>query len=363
MKTHYTTISKTYFRSVSCIFIFILMMNAACKKSDMNSSSVTASANYSQTNLVSDNSGINATHTDVNLVNPWGIAIDSGGYFWIAANHSGNALVYNNYGTQVTNNVSIKKGTLGVASPSGVVFNTTSDFGIVDNGPSSMIFATEDGFITAWSMSTGNATMIVADRSAANAVYKGIALAVDNNSNYLYAADFHNARIDVFDKNFALVTKTFSDPNIPSGFAPFNIRNINGMLYVTYAMQKGPDNMDDQSGAGNGYVDVFMPSGALVKRFASQGTLNSPWGMAAAPTSFGQGTGAILIGNFGDGHINIFDASGNYKGQLMNGSSIVTISGLWDIAFNNIMGDPNQLYFTSGPDSENHGLFGYLKRM
>ena len=251
---------------------------------------------------------------------------------------------------------------MGIASPSGIVFNTTTDFGIVDNGPSSMIFATEDGFITAWSMSTGNATMIVVDRSSANAVYKGIAMAVDNNANYIYATDFHNARIDVFDKNFALVTKNFSDPNIPSGFAPFNIQNINGMLYVTYAMQKGPDNMDDQSGAGNGYVDVFMPSGTLVKRFASQGTLNSPWGIAAAPTSFGQGTGAILIGNFGDGHINVFDASGNYRGQLMNGANVITISGLWDITFNNILGDPSQLYFTSGPDNESHGLVGYLKK-
>ncbi len=244
--------------------IFVLLMYSSCKKNDTNSSIVTASSNYSQTNLVSDNPGINATHTDANLVNPWGIAIDSSGYFWIAGNHSSSALVYNNYGTQAMNIVTIKKGTLGVASPSGVLFNTTSDFGIVDNGPSSMVFATEDGFITAWSMSTGNATMIAVDRSAANAVYKGIAMAVDNNANYLYATDFHNARIDVFDKNFALVTKNFSDPNIPSGYAPFNIQNINGMLYVTYAKQKGPDNMDDQNGIGNGYVDIFMPSGALV---------------------------------------------------------------------------------------------------
>ena len=160
-----------------------------------------------------------------------------------------------------------------------------------------------------------------------------------------------------------VTTKPFTDATIPAGFAPFNIQNIGGKLYVTYAMQKGPDNEDDQKGAGYGYVNVFNPDGSLVKRFASQGTLNSPWGMAQAPAAFGYTANDILVGNFGDGRINVFSADGVYKSQLMEGGTVIAIDGLWALQFpvNGMpTGDQNQLFFTAGPKEEEHGLFGYI---
>ncbi|MDB5141904.1 MAG: hypothetical protein JWQ66_617, partial [Mucilaginibacter sp.] len=220
------------------------------------------------------------------------------------------------------------------------------------------------GIIAAWS--SGNSAVKVADRSASNAVYKRIVMATDGSANFLYLTNFKGGKIDVFDKNFTYVTsKPFLDPGIPAGFAPFNIQNIGGMLYVTYAKQKGPDNMDDQKGPGNGYVDIFNPDGTLVKRFASQGHLNSPWGIALAPAGFADGKQSILIGNFGDGRVNIFDMQGNFVGQLQNGGQPLTIDGLWAIDFleNNTGGNANDpLFFTAGPAEESHGLFGYLQK-
>ncbi|HEV7622427.1 MAG TPA: TIGR03118 family protein, partial [Flavisolibacter sp.] len=226
-------------------------------------------------------------------------------------------------------------------------------------------YASEDGVISGWN--GGDSTVAVADFSASNAVYKGICLANDGSANFLYLADFKNAKIDVLDKNFQLVTgKTFSDPGIPAGFAPFNIKNIGGNLFVTYAKQKGPDNKDDQAAIGNGYVDIFNVNGQLVKRFASAGTLNSPWGIAKSSTGFGQSSGSILVGNFGDGKINVFDSSGKYGGQLLSGNQTLTIDGLWEITFESATvtgANPDLLYFTAGPSSETHGVFGYLKKL
>ena len=205
----------------------------------------------------------------------------------------------------------------------------------------------------------------MADRSGVGAVYKG--LAIDNNAgvNYIYAADFHNRRIDVFDRNFALVTTMhFNDAALQAGYAPFNIQNIDGQLYVTYAKQKGPDDKDDEPGLGNGYVDVFDATGVAIKHLDAKGMLNSPWGIVKAPDGFGQGTGAILVGNFGDGHINVFDVNGVYKSQLTYNGSIITINGLWALAFNKVSpADPNALYFTAGPNNESNGVFGYLKKL
>jgi uncharacterized protein (TIGR03118 family) len=156
------------------------------------------------------------------------------------------------------------------------------------------------------------------------------------------------------------------DPMIPAGFAPFNIRLIDSVLYVTYAKQLGPENKDDEKGAGNGYVNIFNTSGSLVKRFASQGKLNSPWGIEKAPEGFGQGKRVILIGNFGDGHINVYEeGEGEFLRPLTNYGKPVWIDGLWAITFpdNNVPGDdPNKLYFTAGPNDEGHGLFGYLTK-
>ena len=195
----------------------------------------------------------------------------------------------------------------------------------------------------------------VADQSASHAVYKGLAMGSVGADTFLYATNFHVGKIDVFDKNFNLVTdKPFWDPTIPAGYAPFNIRNIGGWLYVTYAKQKAPDNMDDEKGPGNGYINIFNTKGEWIKRFASRGALNSPWGIVKSAPGFGLGN-SILVGNFGDGRIHAYEPDGELIGALRkeNGNPI-EIDGLWALE-NNIPGtDPKQLYFTAGPAEEEH---------
>ncbi|MBS1530230.1 MAG: TIGR03118 family protein [Bacteroidetes bacterium] len=317
--------------------------------------------NVTQTNLVADTAGYNAARIDTNLKNAWGMAVNPSGPIWISTNHTGLSVVYDSTGKQLRAPVIIPPAAAGQpGTPSGQVFNNTPDF-----GGSKFIFASEDGVITDWS--AGNNAAIAADRSGSGAVYKGLAIANDGTANFLYVANFKGRTVDVFDKNFAYVTnKPFADPNLPPGYGPFNIQNIGGSLYVTYAKLLGPDNEDDEAGPGNGYVDIFTPQGMLVKRFASQGTLNSPWGIAWAPAGFAAIDPTILVGNFGDGRINVFNQSGKYLGQLSNNGQPVTINGLWAIDFlksNQAGGSPNDpLYFTAGPNGESHGLFGYLKK-
>lgn len=320
-------------------------------------------SDYKTVVLVADTVGFDAGRIDPNLKNPWGIAINPNGPIWISVNHTGSSVIYDANGNQLRAPINIPLGSNpNGASPTGVIFNSTTDFVIPNMGRALFVFATEDGILSAWNSSLGASAMTVADNSASGTVYKGIAWAVDGGANFLYAADFHNAKIDVFDKNFASVTtKPFLDPDIPMGFAPFNIQNIGGKLYVTYAKQLPPDNKDDQAGLGNGYVDIYTPDGVLVKRFASQGLLNSPWGIASVKDDFGQIEDAILIGNFGDGHINIYDKSGKFKGQIREKGQSLTIPGLWAITFDNAAGaDPRKLYFTAGPNGESNGLFGYV---
>jgi uncharacterized protein (TIGR03118 family) len=337
----------------------------ACKKITASTPSAQAGISYNHVNLVSDQSGV-AAMTDPNLLDAWGIAVSPTGIFWISSNHGGSATVYDTTGATKIPAVTIPApGSPTGGAPSGQVFNTTTNFTISSTGKlSKFIFCTEDGTIAAWG--GGTSAVIVADRSSSGTVYKGLTIATDGGANYIYAADFHNGKIDVFDSTFTYTTgRTFSDPNIPAGFAPFNIRNISGMLYVLYAKQQGPDNMDDQAGPGNGYVDIFNPNGTFVSRFASQGPLNSPWGIAVAGTEFGQGLLPILIGNFGDGRISVFKQDGTYMGQLQDSTNNpLSIDGLWDLYFpaNGVPNvSPYRLYFTAGPGGEAHGLFGYLK--
>ena len=215
--------------------------------------------------------------------------------------------------------------------------------------------------------------VVVKDNSA-TASYKGLALATNNGVNYLYAANFSTAKIDVFDKNYNPVSMPFSDPQIPSDFAPFNVQNVDGMLYVTYA-KVGPDG-DDVAGMGNGYVDIYTTGGSFVQRLVSGGQLNSPWGIAKAPSTFfgddnDDDQSIILIGNFGNGHINAYHSNGKFMGELaqhptpMHPQVPVVIDGLWAISFAPVTAtaiDPNRLYFTAGPNDEDDGLYGYIKR-
>jgi uncharacterized protein (TIGR03118 family) len=321
---------------------------------------------YVQMNLVSDLPGV-ANITDTNLVNPWGISFGPSTPFWVSDNHSGLSTLYNSTGGVQALVVTIPppNGGQPPAAPTGTVFNNTTGF---TNGttPSRFIFATEDGTISAWNGGPNAALKV--DNSAQNAIYKGLALASNGPNAYLYASDFHNGKIDVFDSNFAPATLagSFSDPTIPAGFAPFGVQAIGGQLYVSYAMQD-ENAEDDVGGPGNGFVDIFDTAGNFVKRLISHGALNSPWAMTMAPASFGALGGGLLVGNFGDGMINAFDSSGTWLGNLQDPKGApISIQGLWDLKFGNgtQAGDPNKLYFTAGISGggavEDHGLFGVL---
>ncbi|WPU97043.1 TIGR03118 family protein [Mucilaginibacter sabulilitoris] len=343
-------IMKALFRAAA-----IALTLSSCKKGNMTPMT-TAQFNVSQTNLVADKDGYNAVKIDPDLINAWGLAANEGGIVWVASNRKSLSTIYDTTGQilRPPANIPSANGNL-MGKPTGMVFNSSADF-----GGNKFIFSGEDGTITAW-IRDDNATVVA--NGIPGSAYKGLALATNAGANFLYAANFRVARIDVFDKAFKSVTTNgFKDPNIPAGFAPFNIQTIGGMLYVTYAKLAGPDNEDDSPGAGNGYVDVFKPDGTLVKRFASQGSLNSPWGITHAPAGFAATTETILVGNFGDGKINIFDMNGDFKGQLQANGKAISIEGLWALDFVKMTPTAgSNLYFTAGPGGEAHGLFGFLK--
>jgi len=319
--------------------------------------------------LVSDGV-IAAAHTDSNLQNAWGVAFAPGGPFWITDNNSNKVTVYDGAGTPQSLVVSIPAGTNGSANPTGQVYNATADFVITTgsgSAPAQFIFAGEGGTIAGWAQSISGTTATIAyDDAAGGAVYKGLALMNNGTANHLYATDLHNAKIDVFDNTFHKVTLAggFMDPMIPAGFAPFGIQALNNQLYVTYAKQDATAR-DETLGAGLGYVNIFDVNGNLIKRFASAGALNAPWGIAMAPAGFGSVGGDLLIGNFGDGIVNSFDpTSGNRLGSISLASGKqLAIPGLWALVFGN--GATNQptntLFYTAGPNNQVNGVFGSIK--
>ena len=323
---------------------------------------------YEQHNLVSDGF-IPADHLDANLVNPWGVAFNPNGFVWVADNHTGVSTLYDGFGNPQSLVVSIPPapGKSGPGAPTGIVFNSSSDFAVTNgttSGPSRFIFATEDGVIAGWAPNV-DGTHALQAVATPNAIYKGLALAANGTGNLLYATDFHNARIDVFDRTFAKVNTPggFKDPRIPPGFAPFGIQNINGNLYVTYAKQDA-DAEDDVAGPGLGFVNVFDADGHLLRRVARRGALNAPWGLALAPADFGEFSNRLLVGNFGDGTISAYDFhDGHFVGRLTRpDGTLLRIEGLWGIQFGNgILNQPtNVLFFAAGPDDENHGLYGSI---
>jgi len=343
-----------------------------------------AARSFVQTNLVSDVPGL-AKVTDPNLKNPWGTSTAPGLPIWVSDNNAGVATLYDGAGQPIplqtkapVNAVAIpappSAGKGAVGAPTGTVFNGTGAGFVVSergaSGPSRFLFATEDGTIVGWSPAVDRAKAIIAvDRSTVTdaagnvgAVYKGLALVTGTAGTFIYATNFRFGTIEVFDSNFNLV-KSFIDPTVPAGFAPFGIHNIGGRLYVTFAKQK-PDKHDDLAGAGNGFVDVFSPNGDQLQRLVSEGRLNSPWAVTLAPASFGTFGGDILVGNFGDGHINAYDrSSGHFEGRLLNATGEpLTISGLWGLRFptGSLNVVPGALYFTAGINDERDGLFGNL---
>lgn len=321
--------------------------------------------NFLQHNLVSDIPGM-ADHLDPDLVNPWGISMSSTSPFWISDNGMGKSTLYNGSGVKQGLVVTVPPppGGSPPSAPTGQVFNGNSSV----FGGSRFIFATEDGTIAGWS--GGTSAAIKVDNSVSGAVYKGLALGTSSGNSMLYAANFHAGTVDVFDSNFnqvSLGAGAFVDPTLPSGYAPFNVQDFGGRLYVTYALQDAQGH-DDVPGAGHGFIDVYDTNGNLIGRLVSGGELNSPWGMAIAPSKFGKFGGDLLVGNFGDGTINAFDPmTGTELGTLdFNGNPIVN-EGLWGLTFGNggAGGDPNVLYFTAGIPGptgqvEDHGLFASL---
>jgi len=326
-----------------------------------------ASPFYQQHNLVSDGA-VPADLVDPALVNAWGLVASGTSPWWVADNGTDLSTLYNaNTGAKVTLTVSVP------GAPTGVVFNGGAGFVVASgtaHGPARFIFATEDGTILGWNPTVAATSAVIAvDNSANGAVYKGLAIASTTAGDRLYASNFHAGTVDVFDASFNPVAGGFTDPNLPAGYAPFGIRSLGGVIYVTYALQNA-ERHDDVAGQGHGFVDAFDLAGNLLRRVASKGRLNSPWGLAIAPADFGKFSGNLLVGNFGDGHINAFDldrSGGNgelqQRGQLhgANGQPL-TIDGLWAIAFGNgaAAGPRDALFFTAGPLDEQHGLFGRI---
>lgn len=319
---------------------------------------------YSIHALVSDSGTVPASATDTSLVNGWGLSAGPTTPWWAANNGTNTSTLYNGAGGKVALTVAV------AGSPTGTVFNgNAADFVVSQSGKSGaarFLFATESGTIMGWSPGVNATAAIVgADRSGVGAIYKGLATANDK----LYATDFHNGRVDVFDKSFNLVASGFSDPKVPTGYAPFGIQALAGNIFVTYAKQDAAKK-DDVAAPGQGFVDEFTSDGALVARVVNSGRKNAPlnaaWGLALAPADFGVFAGDLLVGNFGNGRISAYTQRGAkwvYKGQLRHADGTpIAIDGLWAIAFGNgaAAGPKNTLYFLSGPSAEAHGLFGSI---
>ncbi|GAC1505086.1 MAG: TIGR03118 family protein [Steroidobacteraceae bacterium] len=332
---------------------------------------VNAQTQVAVTNLVS-NGAVPAKTIDPNLVNPWGLARSATGPFWVSDNGAGVSTLYNGAGNKLPLTVTVPPplGSTGTSAPTGIVFNGNAGSFQVTNGlktgTSAFIFSTEDGTISGWAPSVNSTQAILAaDKSGlgGGAVYKGLAIASTPTGNFLYAPDFRNGLVEQFDSNFNLI-RSFTDPGVAPGYAPFGAQVLDGHLFVTYALQNATKH-DDVAGAGNGYVDIFNFDGTLFQRLVSQGAqVNSPWGLDIAPTGFGDAAGKLLVGNFGDGTISIFDLiTGNFLGKLLGqDGSPVEIDGLWALMNGNggSGGDASKVYFTAGINGEADGLFGSL---
>lgn len=356
------------FRPSSLIVSFLL---CSCSFLLASAAAAQVSNQFRRINLVSDIPGV-ALRSDSHVVNCWGMAFSATSPVWIANNGTGTSTLYLGDGTPAPTPVAplvvtIPSPTAGeVAAPTGLVFNGTPGFVVsagAKSGPSVFIFSTEDGTIAAWSPAVDLHNAVIAVPNSGTAIYKGLATGTSGGKNFIYATNFHDGVVEMYDSSFHL-TKSFTDPTVPLGYAPFGIENIEGELYITFALQDD-DKKDDVKGAGHGFIDVFTTDGTWKSRFASNGVLNSPWGLALAPPSFGKYAHRLLVGNFGDGRINAFDfPSGISEGPLHDTlGQPMTIDGLWALKFANggPSGRKNHLLFTAGLADESHGLFGFIR--
>lgn len=325
-----------------------------------------AKQKYVVTNLVSDQAG-QAVLQDTNLVNAWGVALNpTAGGFWVSDNETGVSTIYagdvNGSPLQIVPLVV----TIPDGVPTGAVFNPTTDFNISDGtttAPAVFIFVSEAGTVSGWNPTLVPNTDAVVGTTVPNANYKGVALGNNATGNFLYLANFRTHKIDVLDTNFAIATLSgsFTDPDVPPEYSPFNIQNIGGKLYVMYALA---DNTGDEEipGPHKGYVSVFDTDGNLLQHLIAKGKLNAPWGITLAPATFGPFSNALLVGNFGNGKINAYDPNtGQFLGKLKHKGG--KIDGLWALIVGNgvTAGDTDKVYFSAGPDDETHGLFGSIE--
>jgi uncharacterized protein (TIGR03118 family) len=325
---------------------------------------------FHQTNLVSNLSTVGAQLVDPSLKNPWGLAAGPATPVWVADNGADVATIY----PGAVNGSPIVKAGLAVAvpggAPTGQVFNPTADFvagAALPKSPARFILSTENGSIVAWNPAAApnpQATTAEVEYANPTAVYKGLAIAATLNGSFLYASNFHDGSVDVFDSKFTKVVSPggFVDASLPNGYAPFGIQNLHGLIYVTYALQDA-ERHDDVRGRGHGFIDVFTTDGFLLHRLASRGSLDSPWGMAIAPAGFGRFSGQLLVGNFGNGRINVLDPiSGEREGQLRGDDERpIAIDGLWGLLpGNGATGGPASVIFSAGLNDEADGLVGTL---
>jgi uncharacterized protein (TIGR03118 family) len=353
-----------------------LSANAARADSDADDQSA-----YQVTNLVSDIKG-EAPNTDANLKNPWGATWFPGGPLWISDNNAGVATLYDGQGNTVPLVVTIPGAGGAAGAPSGNVWNPVSFQGqfVIPGSTAAaiFIFVGEDGIISAWNPAVDPITpmngvgksmaSVVHDNSAGGAVYKGLAFGSNVHGNFIFATNFNAGTVEAYNSNFKLtkLDGVFSDPDLPAGFAPFGIANVDNNLFVTYARQDAAKH-DPVSGAGEGFVDVFSTDGVLIRRFASRGTLNAPWGVTRATEGFGRFSGDVLIGNFGEegafaGWINAFDNRGQFLGELRTADGHpIAIPGLWALYFGSFLAsDGDTLYLTAGINHEADGLIAKI---
>ena len=315
-----------------------------------------AAAQYLVTNLVSSQPGV-GTHQDPELKNAWGIAYAPSGAFCVTATASGFADFYSAQGVKQSTVITVPAVSGRHGTPTGVVYNGTTDFRISQggkSGPAKYIFDTIDGTISGWNPNVNSHTaLVVVNNSSQGASFTGLAIGVSNGANYIYAADHKSNKIDMYDGSFNLV-KSFTDPNLPTGSNPFNIQALNGQLFVAFT-----------NPTTGGYIDIFDMDGNLIRTVTSSKIFKGPWGLALAPKNFGPASKSLLVGNLNDGRINAFNlTTGKLIGPLKDTTGkIISEIGLWAVAFGGgkpINGKTNQLFFASGPNNEKDGLFGVI---
>jgi uncharacterized protein (TIGR03118 family) len=338
------------------VLVGAALFAAACDDTDDNKAPGTPSTPAGSALVVRTNIVTNAT--DSTLVNAWGMAFNPVGAVWISANGSGLSEVYDGTGKALIPAVTIPPA---MSAPTGQVFNPDMTAFSGDK----FIFVTEDGVISGWQ--SGTEAVVRIDNSGANAIYKGLAMANDTTGRpRLFASNFHNGTVDAYDEHYHPMSFSFTDPSLPQGYAPFNVAAINGEILVSYAQQNDMAK-DDVKGPGKGFVNRFDVNGAMLGRLISGGELNAPWGMTMSPGSFAAAPARLLVGNFGDGVINVYNfqnGTATHETALKNpDGSALKIDGLWALGFAPAATggfDTSQLYFTGGPNEEKDGVFGRL---